>query len=230
MGCSLSSWHSLVVFVKILFMDIDLILNYIFILFERFGYPLIFAGSLIEISPLGWAVPGGVILVIAGYLSNNISHLNLISTIVYGTVGAWAAFLLSYLLGRKTGMWLVHKLHQEKNANFAKQLLKRNGPAILTTSMLANLTRFWISYIAGVERYNFIKFNIYAFVASLTWVSLMSILGYFAGFEKEYLKQFIKGVGVLAWIFLILAVVVLIKTIKNEYKHFKEDKPHNETH
>ena len=55
--------------------------------------------------------------------------------------------------------------------------------------MMANLTRFWISYIAGVERYNLIRFNLYAFVASLSWVLLMVLLGYFAGFEKESLRN-----------------------------------------
>src|SRR3990167_11270708 len=176
-------------------MDINLILDTISILFEKFGYPIIFLGSLIEITPFGWAVPGGVILVIAGYLANGSATLNLIPIILAGTFGAWLAFILAYLLGSKTGMWLVKKLHQEKNAAFAKRILKNNGAAILTTSMLANLTRFWISYIAGVEKYKLLKFNIYAFVASLSWVSLMVLLGYFAGFEKENLRKIASSIG-----------------------------------
>jgi len=172
-------------------MNIVQILDILGTLFEKFGYPIIFLGSLIEITPLGWAVPGGAILVIAGYLSNGNSNLPLIPIILWGTVGTWIAFLLAYLLGNKTGMWLVNKLHQQKNASFAKRILKNNGAAILTTSMMANLTRFWISYIAGVEKYNLLKFNLYAFIASLSWVSLMVMLGYFAGFEKENLRNIV---------------------------------------
>ena len=209
-------------------MDINLILDTISILFEKFGYPIIFLGSLIEITPFGWAVPGGVILVIAGYLANGSATLNLIPIILAGTFGAWLAFILAYLLGSKTGMWLVKKLHQEKNAEFAKRILKNNGAAILTTSMMANLTRFWISYIAGVEKYNFWKFNIYAYVASITWVSLMTILGYLAGYEKENLKKIVGGIGILAWIFLAIAVFIIIKAIRHEYHHFKKDEPHDE--
>ena len=207
-------------------MDIIRTLDLIRILFEEWGYPIIFFTSLVEITPLGWAVPGGAILVVAGYLSNGNLNLPLISVIIWGTLGTWVAFLLAYLLGSKTGMWLVEKLKQQKNARFAKSLLQKNGGAILTTSMLANLTRFWISYIAGVDKYSFFKFNLYAFVASLSWVSLMTLIGFFAGFEKENFKTIVNGVGVLAWIFLIIAIFVIYKSIRKEYKHFKEDEIH----
>lgn len=209
-------------------MDIVSLLTPITILFERYGYGIIFLGSLIEITPIAWAVPGGLILVIAGYISNGDQYLNLAPIIIYGTLGAWLAFLLAYLLGNKTGMWLVSKLHQERNARFAKSLLKKNGAVILSTSMMANLTRFWISYIAGVEKYNFFKFNIYALGASLSWVSLMTFVGYFAGYEKENLKSIVSGVGILAWLFLCIAVFVIFRSVKHEFKHFKDDKPHNE--
>lgn len=206
-------------------MDLLSLLDEIALLFEKFGYPIIFFASLIEITPLGWAIPGGAILLIAGYLSNGNQNIPLVPIIIWGTLGTWLAFVLAYLLGSKTGMWLVNKLHQQKNANFAKKVLKNNGPAILTTSMMANLTRFWISYIAGVEKYNLIKFNLYAFFASLSWVSMIVFLGYFTGYEKENLRKITSSVGVLAWIFLGVAIFIIYKSIKKEYKNFKEDEP-----
>lgn len=206
-------------------MDLLSLLDEIALLFEKFGYPIIFFASLIEITPLGWAVPGGAILLVAGYLSNGNQNIPLVPIIIWGTLGTWLAFVLAYLLGSKTGMWLVNKLHQQKNANFAKKVLKNNGPAILTTSMMANLTRFWISYIAGVEKYNLIKFNLYAFFASLSWVSMIVFLGYFTGYEKENLRKITSSVGVLAWIFLGVAIFIIYKSIKKEYKNFKEDEP-----
>lgn len=207
-------------------MDIISLLELVTTLFERFGYLIIFFGSLIEITPLAWAVPGGAILVIAGYISNGDPVLKIMPIIFFGTLGAWIAFLMSYFLGAKTGMWLVKKLRQEKNADFAKKLLHNNGGAILTTSMMANLTRFWISYIAGVEKYNFLRFNKFAFLASLSWVSMMTVLGYFAGYGKDNLKSVVSGIGLIAWIFLILAVIVIYRSVKHEYKHFKEDTLH----
>ncbi len=207
-------------------MDILTIFDQLAVFFEQWGYPIIFLGSLIEITPLGWAVPGGAILLVAGYLSNGNPNIPLVPIIIWGAIGTWLAFISAYLLGNKTGMWLVKKLHQEKNAAFAKQVLKNNGAAILTTSMMANLTRFWISYIAGVEKYNIIKFNMYAFFASLSWVSMIVLLGYFAGFEKENLRNLTKSIGILAWVFLVIAAIVIYRAIKKEHKHFKEDEPY----
>lgn len=209
-------------------MDLLQILDTLALLFEQWGYPIIFLGSLIEITPLGWAVPGGAILLVAGYLSNGNPNLPLIPIIIWGTLGTWVAFILAYILGSKTGMWLVNKLHQQNNATLAKRVLKNNGPAILTTSMMANLTRFWISYIAGVEKYNLIKFNLYAFFASLSWVSMIVLLGYFAGYEKENLRKITSSVGIIAWILLAVAMFVIFKSIKKEYKKFKEDEPTTE--
>lgn len=210
-------------------MDLLQIFDLIGAVFDRWGLIIVFLGSLIETSPFGWIVPGGAILVIAGYLSNNNQNLPLISVIISGTLGTWFAFILSYFLGKKTGMWLVKKLKQEKNAAFAKNLLKKNGGVILTTSMLANLTRFWISYIAGVDKYSFSKFSKYAFLASLSWSSLMILLGYFTGYERENIKNIMSGIGILAWIFLGIALFVIYKSIKHEYDHFKKDYPHDES-
>lgn len=209
-------------------MELLQILDILATVFEKWGLIVVFLGSLIEITPLGWAVPGGAILLIAGYLSNGNINIPLSPIIIWGVLGTWVAFNLAYFLGSKTGMWLVNKLHQQKNAAFAKRVLKNNGATILTTSMLANLTRFWISYIAGVEGYPFVKFNLYAFFASLSWVSMIVFLGYFAGFEKENLKVLVRNVGMLAWVFLIIAAVFIYRAIKHEYKHFKDDEPMEE--
>ncbi|AKM83079.1 hypothetical protein A2422_04535 [Candidatus Woesebacteria bacterium RIFOXYC1_FULL_31_51] len=209
-------------------MELVNLLNIISVIFEKWGILIIFFGSLIEITPFGWAVPGGVILAVAGFLSNNNQNLSIIPIIMTGTFGAWIALMLAYIFGLKSGMWLVKKLHQENNARFAKSLLQKNGGVILTTSMLANLTRFWISYIAGVEKYSFLKFNIYAFLASLGWVSVMTLLGFFAGYEKENLINITKSIGIITWILLLIAIFVIYKAIKKEYKHFKKDLPHDE--
>lgn len=209
-------------------MELVNLLNIISIVFEKWGILIIFIGSLVEITPFGWAVPGGVILALAGFLANNNQHLPIVPIIITGTFGAWIALVLAYILGKKTGMWLVDKLHQENNARFAKSLLQKNGGVMLTTSMLANLTRFWISYIAGVENYSFLKFNIYAFLASLSWVSVMTLLGFFAGYEKENLINITKSIGIITWGLLFIAIFVIYKAIKKEYKHFKQDLPHNE--
>ena len=195
------------------------------IFFEQYRYISIFISSFIEITPLGWAVPGGAILALAGFFANTDRELNLIYIILSGTFGGWITLLLAYYLGKKTQMWLVVKLHQERTAAFAKSLLQKHGGAILTTSMMANITRFWVAYIAGVESYGFLKFIKFSFVASLGWASIMTLIGYLAGFERGNIEGLVKNIGSAAWILLILAFAVLFKSIKHEYLHFKKDLP-----
>lgn len=207
-------------------MELTEIIRILGIYFEKYGYLTIFSGSLIEITPLGWIVPGGVILAIAGFFANGASELNLALIIIFGTFGAWSTFLGAYLLGKKSGMWLVKKLKQEKNASFAKLLLSKHGGVILTTSMLANLTRFWIAYVAGVENYNFWKFFTYSGIAALSWSSLMTIIGFLAGFERQNIERAIGVLGIFGWAFLGIALFAIQRSIKHEYKHFKEDLPH----
>ncbi len=188
-------------------------------LFSDWGYPIIFLGSLIETSPIGWLIPGGAILVVAGYLSSGYQTLPLVPIIIWGTLGTWAAFLVSYMLGSKSGLWIVEKFHQENNAKFAQSLFKRHGSIILTTSMLSNLTRFWVAYIAGVEKYDFFRFNISAFIASTSWVSLLVLLGYFTGYELENLKKVTNSAGMFTWVFLGIALTVIYLSIKIEKKN-----------
>ncbi|HET7099495.1 MAG TPA: VTT domain-containing protein [Patescibacteria group bacterium] len=196
--------------------------------FEKYGYLTIFLGSLVEITPLGWAVPGGAILALAGFFANTDKELNLIAIILSGTLGSWFTLLLAYYIGKKTQMWLVKKLHQEKTAAFAKRMLQSHGGSILTTSMMANLTRFWVAYVAGADNYNFWRFFKFSLLASLSWVTLMAFMGYFAGFGRGSIESLVKSIGVVAWLFLIIAVYFLYKSIRHEYQHFKKDLPHKE--
>jgi membrane protein DedA with SNARE-associated domain len=184
-------------------------------LYIQYGYLLVFISSFIEITPMGWTIPGGVILATGGYFAFS-GHIHLLGIILAGWMGAWLTFLLAYLLGLKSGNWLITKLHQEKNAQKAKGLLKHYGATILTTSMLA--------YVAGVEKFPFRKFFFYSAASSLTWVSLMAAVGYIIGSERGNLEKGIAGLGAIAWLLLILAIGILVWSVKKEFNQFRNEK------
>lgn len=186
-------------------------------LYQRWGYLIVFFSSFIEISPFGWIIPGGTILAAGGFFAFGNKDL-LLGILISGWLGAWFTFTIAYYLGSKTGFKLVKKLRQEDNAKKAEVLLKNHGGVILTTSMLANLTRFWVAYIAGAQGYSFIRFLLYSSVASLTWVSLLVSVGYIAGTERENLEKALAQLGILAWVFVILAVGVIYWTNKKQSK------------
>lgn len=207
-------------------MEITLLFEKLAYFFASFGYIMIFVGSFIEVTPLGWAVPGGLILALAGFFAKTETALSLPLIILTGSIAIWLSLITAYIFGNKTGAWLIKKLRQEKNAHFAKNLLSKHGGSILTTSLMANLTRFWVAYVAGMQRYKISKFLFYSFMASVGWTSLISVLGYFAGYERQNLENISKSIGIAGWGILGFAIYIIYRSIKKEYKHFKEDEPH----
>lgn len=185
--------------------------------FHTHGYWIIFLGSLIESTPLGWVIPGGVILALGGFYSYSES-LSLVVTLVSGFLGMFVSFIIAYFFGKKSGNYLIKKFHQEDYADKAKHLLTKHGPKILTTSMLANITRFWMAYIAGARDYNFYKFTFYASIASLTWVSLVVTAGFLAGSQKGNLEFYLAKIGVVGFILFLIALGTVIYFIKKEFK------------
>ncbi|KKU12414.1 MAG: hypothetical protein UX19_C0001G0018 [Candidatus Woesebacteria bacterium GW2011_GWA1_45_8] len=191
------------------------------LIYISYGYTIVFLSSLIEITPMGWSIPGGTLLAAGGFFAYS-GKLSLLGVLVFSWFGAWMTFIFAYLLGSKVGYSLVKKLKQEENAERAKGLLEKHGGVILTTSMMANLLRFWVAFVAGAEDYSFLKFLFYSGGASLTWSSLMVVVGYLAGSERVHLESTLARLGVGAWILFFLLAVVIYWRAKKEFHHYKE--------
>ena len=201
-------------------MDLAKILETLGGLYENYGYLIAFFSSLIETSPFGFAIPGGTFLAIGGFFAYE-SEINLFSLIFFGALGSWLTFLVSYYLGMKTGNFLIKKFKQEKYANYAEVLLKKHGGVILTTSMLANLTRFWVAYVAGMKHYRVSKFMFYSAGAALSWSSLMTVAGYLVGAEKGILENTLSGLGFLSWGIVVVSIVVVVLFARKEFRQNK---------
>jgi len=189
-------------------------------LYLSWGYPLVFISSFIETTPMGWAIPGGTILLIGGFFSYS-REVSLYIIILAGWFGQWLTFLIAYYIGLRSGMFLVKKLNQQRNAKKAKILLDKHGGTILTASMMANLTRFWVAYIAGTQKYNVVKFLFYSGVASLGWTSLMVMIGYIAGIQRARFESSLAGLGIIAWALLFIALLVIYWKTKKEFREFR---------
>ena len=204
-------------------MNILLLIDSLEKFYSIWGYPFVFATILFETTPLGWTIPGGTILALGGFFAYG-NNLSFVGVVISGWLGMLTTFILAYLLGKKSGYFLINFFKQQKNANKAKLLLERHGPIILTTSLLANLTRFWVAYVAGVEKYNFLKFILYSAVASLTWSSLLTTIGYFAGSERDVLEKGLASLGILSWLTVFLAFGILYYFINKEFRKSENEK------
>lgn len=191
-------------------------------LYKSYGYLIVFISSFLEITPLGWAVPGGLLLSVGGFFAYS-NNLSLVGMLVFGWAGAWTVFVLAYYFGITTGTQFIKIFKQEKNARQAEILLEKHGAVILTTSMLASLTRFWVAYVAGIKRYKFSKFLVYSGLASLTWSSLMIVIGFLAGSERQDLEKSLGKTGIISWLLFAIAIGVIYWVIKKELKESKDN-------
>ncbi len=200
----------------------DFFLHQLELLFAIHGYWLIFLGTLIETTPFGWLVPGALLASLGGFYAYQ-GPLRLSFVIICAFGGMFITLLGAYLIGEKTGLRLAKFLKQEKNAHIAKILLEKHGAVILTTALLANVTRFWIAYIAGSQKYNVFKFMLYAAVASLTWVSLLVSIGYVAGTGRHTIERGLAQAGIFSWLFVFIVGGLLYWRLKDELKEAQED-------
>src|SRR3972149_5199022 len=191
------------------------------IIYGTWGYLLVFLSSLIETSPIGFAIPGGLIVALGGFFAYGKSS-TLVGVVISGSLGMFITFLGAYILGRKTGLTLARKLNQEKFAQQASLLLEKQGPVILTTSLLANLTRFWVAYVAGAQGYNILRLLFYAATASLTWNSLLVTVGYLAGSERSQLESGLAKLGIFSWIFVLVLMGAISFKIRKEFKKIQK--------
>ena len=192
------------------------------ILFEKLGYWLIFVTSFIESSPFGWATPGGLVLATGGFFSKD-GGLSIGLVILSGFLGTWSMLIVSYYLGQKSGMAIARKLKQETKARKALSLLEKHGGIILTTSLTSNVTRFWLSYVAGSKEFDKTRFVLLSSMASITWVVLWATTGFIAGGERSDLERLLPKLGVFSWVLFAIAIGTLYWSSKREYEELSKD-------
>ena len=203
-------------------MNITQLIDSIENVYVYWGPLLVFISSFIEITPIGFAIPGGTIIFLGGFFSFE-GNVDFASVLISAWLGAWTTFLLAYALGYEFGDKIVRRFHQEENAKKAEVLLKKHGGAIITTSLVANLIRFWVSFVAGERKYNFKKFLVYSSVAALSWGAILTTLGYVVGMERANLETVVSKLGIIAWVFLGIAIAVIYWAFRKEFSKSEKD-------
>jgi membrane protein DedA with SNARE-associated domain len=196
-------------------MEVTEFVNKIEEAYSLWGYLLVFISSFIETSPLGFTIPGSLMVAVGGFFAYA-GKVSFFGILLAGTAGMLTVFVFAYWLGKTLGEKLVKIFKQEKNAEKARVLLNKHGMAILTTSLLATFTRFWVAFIAGAQSYNFTRFLFYSTAVSFVWNLLLVMVGYFAGSGRVQMESGLARLGVFTWLLLIAAISVIYWANKKE--------------
>ncbi|MGB8817868.1 MAG: DedA family protein [Rhizobiaceae bacterium] len=147
-------------------------------LLARFGYPILFAGTLLE---------GETVLVLAGFAARR-GILDLWLVIIIAAIGGFLGDQLFFWLGRRHKAWLFQKLPKvEKRIAKASGFINRHGHVGVI------LIRYVYGFrVAGAVAFGVSDFPVRTFVAlnfagAFVWSVLFATIGYFFGSLAERL-------------------------------------------
>ncbi len=169
-------------------------------LLVRFGYPILFAGTLLE---------GETVLVLAGFAARR-GILDLPLVIVIAAAGGFAGDQVFFWLGRRHKAWLFQKLPKlEQRMAKASGFINRHGHAAVL------LIRYVYGFrVAGAVAFGVSEFPVRTFVAlnfagAIIWSILFASIGYFFGaLAEKILGDFKAYEEIILVVVAVTAVVV----------------------
>jgi membrane protein DedA with SNARE-associated domain len=188
----------------------------------HWGYWAVLAGLLGE--DAGLPVPGETTLMFASFLAHKSRELHIEWVIVTGVAAAIIGDNIGFMLGRHWGptliRWMKKLLRMDNDdVGAAKEQIRRHGGA----------TVFWARYIfglrtiagplAGMLGMEWKRFVLYNALGALTWVTMISMIGF--GFASQFnsLLAFFEKVswGIAATVFTIGYIIW-----RQKKKHYKQ--------
>ncbi|MBI3939232.1 MAG: VTT domain-containing protein [Acidobacteria bacterium] len=167
---------------------------------------------------LGFFLPGDSLLVTAGLFAAK-GDLN----IVWLNVG----LTLAAIIGDSVGYWIGHKggrkLYARPDSRFfrrkhllaAKSFYDKHGGKTIVLARFMPIVRTFAPVVAGVAEMHYPRFVIYNVTGGAAWVFSMTMLGFLLG-------KAIPGVD--RYIYLVIAVVILLSLLPGFVHYWKEHK------
>jgi len=163
----------------------------------------------------GFFLPGDYLLVLAGILCaagivDVPIYTLVISLIIAGVLGNYAG----YWFGYRTGPVLFKRneslFFKKRYVTMAEEFYAKHGGMALVLGRFFPIIRTFAPIFAGVVKVNFKKFTLYNLIGSITWVSTLTLAGFFLGRKypdeiKFYLKYVILGLILITSIPLLFA-------------------------
>ena len=171
------------------------------------GYPGIFLLMFLESS--FFPFPSEVVMIPAGYLASK-GEMNIVMAVLSGIAGSLGGALLNYYLALWVGRKFLLKygkymLIHERTVFKMEQFFEKHGHISTFSGRLLPGVRQYISLPAGIAKMNINQFMFFTSLGAGIWVVILTLLGYFLGENEALVKTYMKEIGVL----LVIGLVVL---------------------
>ncbi|MDX8045291.1 DedA family protein [Gracilibacillus sp. S3-1-1] len=150
---------------------------------ESYGYIAIFVVLVLGI--VGLPIPDEVLLTYVGY-NIFIGRMTWSSSLSAALAGSIIGITISYYLGIKLGLPFLKrygpKIHiSEKRIDTASSYFSKYGSWFLTFGYYLPGIRHITAYTAGISRYKFGRFALFAYLGAIIWVLSFLLLGVLLG-------------------------------------------------
>lgn len=201
----------------------DIIFATILGFFSGFGYWGVFFLMTIESSFIPF--PSEIIIPPAAYLASQ-GEYNVYLVVLFGVLGTLLGALINYFLALKLGRSIVYALLETKLAKLLflnKDKIKKSEDYFLQYGNISTFigrlvpaVRQLISIPAGFSKMNLRNFLFYTSLGSTIWVSILAVLGYQLGANKELLAQYYGEIKIALWAIAFIFIVYLVIKIKKK--------------
>jgi len=162
--------------------------------FDQYGYWTLAVALLLENA--GLPVPGETVLLVASFLAFSEKELHLPYIIAVGIVTAAVGDNIGYAIGRRGGRPLLdryaHWFHVGKTIRRGERLFARYGATTIFFARFIFGVRVVAGPTAGVLHMPWKRFVLFNFLGATLWVTVIALLGYFFGSERETLLAIVK--------------------------------------
>lgn len=168
----------------------------------------------------GFFLPGDSLLFLAGMLCGlPILDLSISLLVLYIALAAFLGYILSYMIGRKMGNWLLSRpdsfFFKSSYLNIAASYFEKRQHGAIIIGRFIPVVRTFLPLCLGLIKSNFRNFMIYNLVGALVWTSSLVLAGYFLKIIFPDLIHYLE------WIVVTLIIVTSIPLIR-QYLKFKK--------
>lgn len=187
---------------------VDPAINFLVQFIGQVGYLGIFIGMFLEST--AFPLPSELIVIPAG-ISASQGEMNLFLIIFVGTVGNVAGAVFSYYLAAFAGRAVLFRIGKylflkPETIIKVEEYFKNHGSISVFIGRLLPGIRHFISLPAGIAQMDMKLFFFYTTIGSLIWTTVLAMLGYEIGENRELIKQYIHSIILACVLFCVVLV------------------------